>query len=85
MKTITILGKQYKIIPMAHEESQGNMGSINRVSQIIMVDKSLAPDQYKETLIHESLHIISEELNLNIDEDTVARIAVGLYSTKGIL
>ena len=85
MKTIIILGKTYRIIPMNHEECQGNMGSINREKQIIMVNKDLAIDQYKETLIHESLHIISEELNLNLDEDTVARIAVGLYSTKGIL
>jgi hypothetical protein len=85
MKNINILGKQYTIVPMDHAECQGNMGSINREKQIIMVNKDLAIDQYKETLIHESLHIISEELNLDLDEDTIARLAVGLYSAKGIL
>ena len=85
MKIITILGKPYKIVTMIHSECQGNMGSINREKQIIMVNKDLAIDQYKETLIHESLHIISEELNLALDEDTIARLAVALYSTKGIM
>jgi hypothetical protein len=85
MKTITILGKLYKIVPMTKAECQGNMGSINRENQIIMVNEELAKDQYSETLLHETIHIISEELNLALDEDTVARLAVGLYSAKGIL
>jgi len=64
MKTITILGKLYKIVPMSKAECQGNMGSINRENQIIMVNEELAKDQYSETLLHETIHIISEELNL---------------------
>ena len=80
MKSITILGKAYKITELTEIASQGNMGSTNRTKQIIHVDKELQKDQYSETILHEMLHIIDGELNLGLDEDTIARLAVGIYS-----
>jgi len=84
-KTITILGKPYKLLELSEVESLGNMGTTRRAKQIIHVDKELAKDQYSETILHEIIHVIDEELNLGLDEQTIARLAVGIYSAHADL
>lgn len=77
---ITILGKEYKLKEKERVDMLGLMGNISYQEQQIDVDKTLAYDQLEETILHEVLHIISNELKLNLKEDTIARLAVGLYS-----
>ena len=79
---VTILGKVYPIIQTTFDLSGGTlMGSANRSKQLIVVRKEgLGRDQYLETLLHEVLHIVSDELAVGLDEDDVSRLAVGLYS-----
>jgi len=78
----TILGKTYKISETTTELSGGDlMGAVHRGKQLIVVrNDSIGRDQYLETILHEALHVIDEELSLGLSEETVARLSVGLYS-----
>jgi hypothetical protein len=75
-----ILGKSYKIIKGDRTLTEGNMGQMSRAYQTIKLDLTVAKEQTEETLLHEVLHAIDEELMLDFDESTIARLAVGLYS-----
>lgn len=79
-KTISILGKKYTVEYVPNSKLIDCMGISNRHSQEILIDESTAEDQKAETLIHEVIHVIEEELLLGLPEETVARLAVGLYS-----
>lgn len=80
-KHIDILGKRYEIQHCDSVQMGGVMGSANRTKQVIKVNViDYAPEQTGETLLHEVLHIISDELVLELPEETIARLAVGLYS-----
>jgi peptidyl-tRNA hydrolase len=63
-KKIDILGKPYKISYLDDIEMQGNMGTARRADQDIRINKQNGIEQIEETLL----------------EETVARLAVGIYS-----
>ena len=78
---MTILGKPYEIRNTDDIGAAGNLGSAKRSKQVILLNTEMcAPDQLAETLLHEVIHIIDGELVLELDEATVARLAVGIYS-----
>ncbi len=78
---VSVLGKPYAIKYTSALEMKGNLGTIERSKQIINIDsESQGEDQFAETLLHEVIHIIDGELMLGLSEETVARLAVGLYS-----
>ena len=77
---IEILGKTYVVTYQNPDNMCGTMGSCNRERGFILIDNTLNTDQQNETLLHEIIHVIDGELKLNLDETTVARLAVGLYS-----
>ena len=79
---VTILGKQYDVIEVSEARSGGNLGSASQSYQTIMVNKSIGKDQKKETLLHEVIHIIDQELKIGLSEENVCRLAVGLYSAR---
>jgi len=79
-KQITVLGKTYTITLVDDISCGETMGSCRRHSQTICINEELAKDQSDETLLHEVIHIIDGELVLGLTEETVARLAVGLYS-----
>ena len=79
-KEITILGKTYTITIKDDDGMQGLMGSAKRTENKIDILDNQSAESAKETLLHEVIHIIDGELLLNLSEETVARLAVGLYS-----
>lgn len=78
--TITILGKTYEVVKSDDIAIGGYMGLSNQYTQKIAIANNISKDQEEETLIHEVIHIIDMELSLGLSEETVARLAVGLYS-----
>jgi DNA-directed RNA polymerase alpha subunit len=60
----------------------GTVGNITYVAQIINIDndKLMARESVAETLLHEIIHIIDEELSLKMGEDNVGRMSVSIYS-----
>jgi len=82
LKSISVLGKSYKLNYLPTSEMKGNLGTAERAKQIINIDsESQGEDQFTETILHEVLHIVDGELMLGLSEETVARLAVGLYSS----
>jgi hypothetical protein len=77
---ITVLGKPYTILKQATDEGNGVMGSANSARQVINIVQGYGKEQTEETLLHEVVHIVSNELALDLAEEDVRRLAVGLYS-----
>ena len=78
---ITILGKEYTVRYTDSIGTCGNMGNSDRVSQFINVDAStLAPQQIESTILHEVMHMIDRELKLDLPEEVISRLEVGIYS-----
>jgi hypothetical protein len=75
-----ILGKTYTVYLCDNIEMGGNLGTVNPTRGAIKIGKDQTPDQKQDSLIHEVLHAISDELVLELEENTVRRIAVGLCS-----
>ena len=82
-ETISILGKPYSIRWTDDTLTGGGaiMGAANRTEQTIVLNKQVGRDQMRDTLMHEVIHIISGELSLELAEETVSRLAVGLYAS----
>lgn len=76
----TILGKEYTIRYVPSLDMSGDMGDCCRTKATIRISKDISKEQQDDTLIHEVLHILSDELVLNLPEETVGRLAVALYS-----
>lgn len=78
--SIEILGKIYKVSYLDDLNMQGMLGSAKRSQQQINISLQQTNDSMQETLLHEIIHIIDGDLVLNLSEETVARLAVGIYS-----
>ena len=57
---------------------EGNWGECNHIRREIKLDK----DSVKKptTLLHELIHVISENANLDLKENQVKRLAHGIYA-----
>ena len=75
---MVILGKPYKVTSMP---LHGSMAVCDRDKQTITIDsESCSNEQVEEALLHEVIHIVDLELVLGLSEETIARLAVGIYS-----
>jgi hypothetical protein len=77
---VEVLGKPYSVKYLDDLDIAGNMGCAKRGSQGIRIKNDLGIHQEEESLLHEVIHIVDGELTLNLDEGTIARLAVGIYS-----
>jgi hypothetical protein len=77
---ITILGKVYNVQYLPDDMMQGYTGTAKRTRQQINIAINQGNDSMHETLLHEVIHIIDGELKLELSEETIARLAVGIYS-----
>ena len=61
-------------------EVAATLGASSSIKQTIWLSTALQPEQLADTFLHEVIHIVSDELHLGFDEDTVCRLACGLHS-----
>lgn len=80
MKSIFIFGKQYSINYVDAVDHEDNSGECNIRAGEIRILNTLSEAQKNDTLLHEILHIISDELCLGMSERQVTAMAVGLYA-----
>lgn len=78
--TVSILGQKYTLKYESDEAMEGNLGACMPRKMWLKINKNIVKVQQEETLIHEVIHCISDELLLSLDEGTVQRLAAGLYS-----
>ena len=80
MQSIMILGKPYSISTVATIDDDGNSGEIDvRACTIKLID-GLADHMRQESLLHEVIHGVDEELSIGLTEEQVRRLSVGLYA-----
>jgi len=77
---VDILGKPYRVVEATDGQMPDSFGTASCKDQIITLKKSMAAGQKADTMLHEVIHIISNELALELPEDTIRRLAVGLHS-----
>lgn len=82
---IEILGVPYTIreVPVINKDTF-TLGQINYITQEILLDETLAPEQKEVVLLHEILHGICMATGLdqiNEDERAIQQLATALYST----
>lgn len=80
VKKIQILGKEYSIEYVDCKTLGGNCGDCNTTRAYIRINKETTKQQQEDTLLHEVLHIISDEVILDLTEQQVGRLATALYS-----
>ena len=79
--SMTILGKPIEIRWTDELLEVGSMlGASNPSRQTIWLSTALKSAQLQDTAMHEVLHIISDELKLGLEEETICRLSCGLYS-----
>lgn len=77
-KAVNILGKKYKVI--MEEPKDGDYGECNYRHTTIKVSPKQSADSQADTLLHEILHAISEELQYPLQEKQVRLTATALMS-----
>jgi hypothetical protein len=78
--TVSILGMKYKLSYETSEQMKGELGMCTPWKLDIRINKEAPGPQQEETLIHEVLHCISDELVLELNEETIQRLSAGLHS-----
>lgn len=82
LNEVKIMGKTFKVEYLDFDKAlQGSRmdGSSNKVKQSIQVDSTAHREYQESTLLHEILHMISYDLNLNLDETVVCQLETSLY------
>lgn len=83
IKKLIIQGKPYKIIwqKMIFDGEEGLetkfYGKVSTAKQEITLAENLAIEKLFDTMFHEIVHAIDNELVLDLDEKTVDRLATG--------
>jgi len=77
---INILGKEYtlKIVPNLKAGEQELYGIVDNLSRTMLLSNNDQAD-FEETIIHESIHVISDALTLNISEKQTRALSCALY------
>lgn len=78
-KQVVVMGKPYTVGPLS--DDCGDYGRCRSVTQEIHVNMGQAPHQMRDTLLHEVLHAVSNELHLELEERQVHVLANALLDT----
>lgn len=78
MNRIRILGIEFMIETVPAFEDSMQMGECDD-SGIIKIHHALMSDMREKTILHEIIHAVENQLDLNLSETQVKGIATGLY------
>ena len=78
---IVICGVEYKVVWKPNEEMKREIGKCKyNIAEIWLNEKyKNTKDRAYQVFLHEVIHAVSFELNLDLKEDYVNNLAVGLY------
>ena len=79
-KVCYILSKPYRILDVEPGCAPDFVGTNSRDMQTITLRDDIANEAREDTILHEAIHIISDELCLKLSEEQVGALACGLYS-----
>ena len=82
LQQIKINGKKYQLLPLEDDpHKEPNLcGKVDSHNSLIYLDYTLDKQQLNETILHEAIHVISDDFGLNLSENKVKTLAVSIYS-----
>jgi len=78
MFTLSILGKPFTVT--LDPSLEGCIGECDTFHQTIKVNPSLPEATLQDTLLHEVIHAVEEQLHLRMTEKQVFALAAGLFA-----
>jgi len=78
---VKILSINYKVMEMeAHSRMDNRMGNSDSKTGEIRIVKEMPDDITNETILHEPLHILTDNLGMDFKEQDITALSAGLYS-----
>ena len=78
-KTVKIGANQYSVFTKKDMKfHEGHNGESSHIRQVIVVDAIYPPTENFSTLLHECLHLISDQYYCELDEANIERLSNGL-------
>lgn len=79
-KVLRIIGKRYQVQILDRVDEQDSWGEHELGEQLLKAKREQGFEAARDTLLHEALHGIEDQLNLNLKEQQVHQIATGLLA-----
>ena len=76
---VIILGQPFDIIMKPQAEMEDELGCCQVTYNTIFLRQDMKDEKMGEVLLHEIIHAVGENLNLDLTENQVNNLAVGLY------
>lgn len=74
---INFMSQKWTVRPAVHKELVDCVGLCDPLTNTIILDRTLVPDVYMQTLMHELTHVVEMTLQLHLTEQQVDCIASG--------
>jgi Zn-dependent peptidase ImmA (M78 family) len=80
--SVNIMGTQYTVKREMNLASETNVlyGHVDYENQLIKINDRLNTVRQTQVLMHESVHAISNELDINLDESQVSKLTLGFIT-----
>jgi Zn-dependent peptidase ImmA (M78 family) len=78
---IKYLGREITVEYFKEHLRNLNMGSCNTLKDVISINEDISLNKRQETMLHELIHSISDDFNLDLNENAVCTLANILYAT----
>jgi len=79
-KKIDINSTTHDIVMINPSNDSGNYGSVFYTKALIEINQNLKQSAKEATLLHEIIHVISTDSNLELNETQVSNLAITLYN-----
>lgn len=79
---IIVEGHNYRVIYTNDLDlMEGKLGSVDFIDQVILIRDSISKGMKQSVLLHEIIHIIEQNHNIDLEEKDVKSLQSGLYQT----
>lgn len=78
--SVRVIGKTYDIHYKTTMEEEDDLGEFDPALQKITIKKGQPLETEQDTLLHEVMHAVDSELNLNLSEKQVRGLATGILA-----
>lgn len=80
MQSLTIFGKPYQVKYVDKINDGDQFGELDTGTGLISVLNTSTKQMQEETLLHEIIHAIDEDMGIGLNEKQVQRLSVSLYA-----
>lgn len=78
---VMINGMEHRIeLFEKHDPLDTAMGRADTAHGLIRLEEEMPIDQFQETLLHEVIHLVADHAHVELSEQSVATLSVGLFS-----